>query len=145
MKWVIDPHHYYGYWGQKSICSKINLNQFNQKCLKFYLWNHKFNVFKRFWKRNIKCFFAGSKSLIKAQKSGKNRKNQILAPFLPRLRDLGVIIVGINEAHVHTYFGHFSLVFSSFISSCCFWPFLTELAVLAETGRNMAEWLFICS
>ena len=67
-----------------------------------------------------RSFFAGSKSLIKAQKSGKNRKNQILAPFLPRLRDLGVIIVGINEAHVHTYFGHFSLVFSSFISSCCF-------------------------
>ena len=70
-------------------------------------------------------------------------KMGILAPFLPRLRDLGVIIVGINEAHVHTYFGHFSLVLSGFIRSSNFGHFLTKLAVLAETGRNMAGWLVI--
>ena len=58
----------------------------------------------------------------------------ILAPFSPRLRDLGVIFVGINEAHVHTYFGYLSLVLSGFNSSCHFWPFLTELADLAKTG-----------
>ena len=72
-------------------------------------------------------------------------KMGILAPFSPRLHDLGVIFVGIDEAHVHTYFGHFSLVLSSFRFSCHFWPCLTELAVLAETGQNMAGWLLICS
>ena len=112
----------------------MKLDQFEQKALKFYVLNHKFNVFKRFWKQKKKSFLPGSKSLIKAQKSGKNRKNQILAPFLPRLRDLGVIIVGINEAHVYTYFGHFSLVLSGFIRSSNFGHFLTKLAVLAETG-----------
>ena len=40
----------------------------------------------------------------------------ILAPFSPRLRDLGVIIVGIIEAHVHTYFGHFLLNNISFLA-----------------------------
>ena len=66
----------------------------------------------------------------------------ILAPFLPRLRDLGVIIVGIIEAHVHTYFGHFSLVLSSFRFSCHFWPCLTELADFAKTGlgKNIVIW-----
>ena len=88
--------------------------------------------------------FGTEKSLIKAQFGGKNRFLGILAPFSPRLRDLGVIIVGINEAHVHTYFGHFSLVLSGFIRSSNFGHFLTKLAVLAETGRNMAGWLVIC-
>ena len=46
--------------------------------------------------------FPGKKSLIKAQFSGKNRFLGILALFSPRLCDLGVIFVGINEAHVHT-------------------------------------------
>ena len=41
-------------------------------------------------------------------------KMAILAPFSPRLCDLGVIIVGINEAYVYTYFGHFFLVLSGF-------------------------------
>ena len=62
----------------------------------------------------------------------------ILAPFSPRLRDLGVIIVGIIEAHVHTYFGHFLLnkilVLAPTGAKTNFWPFLTELADLAETG-----------
>ena len=52
-------------------------------------------------------FLPGSKSLIKAQFGGKNGFLGILLRFLPRLRDLGVIFVGIYEAHVHTYFGHF--------------------------------------
>ena len=68
----------------------------------------------------------------------------ILAPFLPRLRDLGVIFVGIHEANVHTYFGHLFLVLSGFSSNFHFWLFLTELAALAKTGQNMAGWLLIC-
>ena len=59
-------------------------------------------------------------------------KMGILAPFLPRLRDLGVIIVGIYEAHVHTYFGHFllnkNLVLAPTGAKTNFWPSLTELA-----------------
>ena len=128
-------------WGQICFCEKCNLKQRSQE---IYVRNHKFNVFKRFWKQKIKNLFPAKKSLIKAQKSGKNRKNRILASFLPRLRDLGVIIVGINEAHVHTYFGHFPLVLSGFSCSCYFWPFLTELSVLAKIGQNMAGWLVIC-
>ena len=73
----------------------------------------------------------------------------ILAPFSPRLRDLGVIIVGIIEAHVHTYFGHFLLnkilVLTPVSIFCHFWSFLTELPDSAETGQNMAGWLLICS
>ena len=38
----------------------------------------------------------------------------ILALFLMRLRDLGVIFVGIYEAHIHTYFGYLFLVLSGF-------------------------------
>ena len=76
-------------------------------------------------------------------------KMGILAPFSPRLRDLGVIIVGIYEAHVHTYFGHFLLnkilVLAPTGAKTNFWPFLTELPDLAETGQNMAGWLLICS
>ena len=68
-----------------------------------------------------------------------------LLRFSPRLRDLGVIFVGIYEAHVHTYFGHLFLVLSGFSSNFHFWLFLTELAALAKTGQNMAGWLLICS
>ena len=68
-------------------------------------------------------------------------KMGILAPFSPRLRDLGVIIVGIYEAHVHTYFGHFLLTPTG--AKTNFWPFLTELPDLAETGQNMTGWLLI--
>ena len=39
-----------------------------------------------------------------------------LLRFSPRLRDLGVIFVGIYEAHVHTYFGHFLLNEVSFLA-----------------------------
>ena len=46
--------------------------------------------------------FLDQNSLIKTQFSGKNRFLGILALFSPRLCDLGVIFVGINEAHVHT-------------------------------------------
>ena len=71
-----------------------------------------------------------------------------LLRFLPRLCDLGVIFVGIYEAHVHTYFGHFLLnkilVLAPTGAKTNFWPFLTELADLAETGQNMAGWLLIC-
>ena len=73
----------------------------------------------------------------------------ILAPFLPRLRDLGVIFVGIYEANVHTYFGHLFLGFKLFLSgfwiSAIFGPSNKELSVLAETGQDMAGWLLICS
>jgi len=98
-------------WGKKSISQKPNLNH---QFIQFYFQNHKFNVFKRFWKQKKNFFYPASKSLIKAQFGGKNRFLGILAPFSPRLRDLGVIIVGINEAYVHTYFGHFFLVLSGF-------------------------------
>ena len=57
-------------WGHKSISRKPNLNQKSQE---FYLWNHKFNVFKRFWKRKIKFFYPAKKSLIKAQFGDGNR------------------------------------------------------------------------
>ena len=73
----------------------------------------------------------------------------ILALFSPRLRDLGVIIVGIIEAHVHTYFGHFllnkSLVLAPVFNFRHFWPFLTELPYIGRTGQYMAGWLLICS
>ena len=62
----------------------------------------------------------------------------ILAPFLMRLRDLGVIFVGIYEAHIHTYFGYLFLVLSGFWISAI-------NSVTAETGQNMAGWLLICS
>ena len=71
-----------------------------------------------------------------------------LLRFSPRLRDLGVIFVGIYEAHVHTYFGHFLLnkilVLAPVFIFRHFWPFLTELPDSAETGQNMAGWLLIC-
>ena len=34
----------------------LKLDQFEQKALKFYVLNHKFNVFKRFWKQKKKSF-----------------------------------------------------------------------------------------
>ena len=108
-------------WGKKSISQKPNLNH---QFIQFYFQNHKFNVFKRFWKQKKNFFYPASKSLIKAQFGGKNRFLGILAPFSPRLRDLGVIIVGINEAYVHTYFGHFFLVLSGFWADFGFRPFL---------------------
>ena len=86
-------------WGKKSISQKPNLNH---QFIQFYFQNHKFNVFKRFWKQKKSKKFPGKKSLIKAQFSGKTRFLGILALFSPRLCDLGVIFVGINEAHVHT-------------------------------------------
>ena len=86
-------------WGKKSISQKPNLNH---QFIQFYFQNHKFNVFKRFWKQKIRNFYPAKKSLIKAQFGGKNRFLGILALFSPRLCDLGVIFVGINEAHVHT-------------------------------------------
>ena len=49
------------FWGQKNFLQKINLNEFQQKALFFYLLNHKFNVFKRFWKQKKKKFFSGIK------------------------------------------------------------------------------------
>ena len=62
----------------------------------------------------------------------------ILAPFLMRLRDLGVIFVGIYETHIHTYFGYLFLVLSRFWISAI-------NSVMAKTGQNMAGWLLIYS
>ena len=69
------------FWGQKFFLQKINLNEFKQKALFFYLLNHKFNVFKRFWKQKKRNFFPASKSLIKAQFGGKNGFLGIFAPI----------------------------------------------------------------
>ena len=120
----------------KKLGSKVNSlkNQFNQKCLKFYLWSHKFNVFKRFWKQQKSKKFPAKKSLIKAQFGGENGKIGILALFLLRLRDLGVIFVGIHEANVHTYFGHLFLVLS------CFWADFGFLPFLALVIKNCLFW-----
>ena len=73
----------------------------------------------------------------------------VLAPFSLRLRDLCWFIVGIDIAHVYTYFGHIINMVSQIL------PKKHELAdfglknknrpILAETGQNMAEWLLMWS
>ena len=73
----------------------------------------------------------------------------VLAPFSLRLRDLCWFIVGIDIAHVYTYFGHIINMVSQIL------PKKHELAdfglknknrpILAETSQNMAEWLLMWS
>ena len=57
---------------KNQLALKSKLNQNNQKGYQFYLWNHKFNVFKRFWKQKKSNFLPAKKSLIKAQFGGEN-------------------------------------------------------------------------
>ena len=65
-----------------------------------------------------------------------------LALFSLRLRDLCWFIVGIYIAHVYTYFGHIINMISLIWLN---WPQNQELADLAKTGQNMAEWLLMRS